>query len=463
MGKEKDLLLSTIESYTISEKLFGQHAKIVIAVSGGTDSMALTEVLLSLREKYSLELLIAHVNYGLRGAESDGDEAFVRQYAENTGLPVYVKKSDLRNNPLPGGGSVQEQARHIRYEYFSEVCTTAGFDLIATGHTASDNAETLLLNLIRGSGPEGLKGIPPKRGNIIRPLLKVSRVDIESFVKTERIPFREDSSNESGAYARNILRNEVIPLIETKIRKNVRNSLNRTSEIIRAVDRYVEEQAHSHREQVVETIHEKEFFIKKNDLRSLHPVIADYIIRDVIDRLCGEIVSYDLTQRIRTLLDASSGSTVPLPSGYQADSESAGIRFYKNYETEPFRVELTPGTGYQGKSFTFKSTSISPGDVSFSDNKNTEYVDADLIGSPMVLRYWQEGDRIQPLGMSSFKKVSDVFIDAKIPRAYKNRIPILETPDGIVWICGTQLDDRFKVTKNSQNVLKLEYIPYATR
>ncbi len=462
MGNKKALFLSAIESFITSEKLFGVKAKIIVAVSGGIDSITLTETLLSLQGKYKLDLAIAHVNYGMRGEESDKDEAFVRDYAEKNGLQVYIKRADMSNSADNDTGSFQEQARATRYAFFKDILGAYGFDLVATGHNASDNAETAFLNFLRGSGPEGLKGIPPKRDFIIRPFLNVTREEIVSFVQTENIPYREDSSNVSDKYARNVVRNEIFPLIQSKIGKNIRASINRTSEIIRSIDEYIQEQAQVEINRIVQGVRTDEYFLTKESICTLHPVIANYVIRDVVNRLLDMPVSYEITQRIRRLADAPSGSAVILSPEYRADSESAGIRIYKRTKPEELVENIVFDREYCFKEFTFRSTSVSPDDITLDENKNTEYVDADTLRKPLTLRYWKHGDRIRPLGMESEKKVSDIFIDAKIPRAYKERIPILESPDGIVWICGIQLSDRYKVTKSTKNVLKLEYIPHAT-
>jgi len=462
MGNNKALFLSAIESFITSEKLFGVNAKIIVAVSGGIDSIILTEVLLSLREKFNLGLAIAHVNYGLRGEESDNDESFVRDYAQNKGLHIHVKRADMDNSMLTDTGSFQERARAVRYAFLKDLLGAYGYDYAATGHNANDNAETVFLNFLRGSGPEGLKGIPPKRGFIIRPLLSVTRKEIESFAQAENLSYREDSSNLSDKYARNVVRNEIFPLIQSKLRKNVRDSINRSSGIIRSVDEYVQELAQEQINRIVHKARTDEYFIAKDDLHALHPVIADYVIRDVINRFFDTPVSYEITRRVKRLAEAPTGCSVILSSGYRADSESAGIRIYKRNEPEELAGSITLEKEYCFDDFTFKSMFVSPDEVSFDRDKNIEYIDADKIIKPLSLRYWKHGDRIRPLGMNSEKKVSDVFIDAKIPRAYKDRIPILVSPDGIIWICGIQLDDRFKVTKASKNILKLEYIPHAT-
>ncbi len=463
MRKNSYDIFRVIKECVAREKLFGNNAKIIAAVSGGVDSMALFEILVSMKKEYNLALAVAHVNYGLRGDESDGDERLVCSFAAEKGLPVFVKKVKTDEQEEYKTASFQERARNIRYSFFEELQQTHGFDLIATGHTADDNAETVFLNLVRGAGPEGLAGIPPKRDSIIRPLIDIPRKEIEHFARTEGVPFRIDSSNLSDRYARNIVRNEVFPLIHEKLRENVSASINRTSEIVRAIDDFVCLEAQKQSAGMVKKTGDGEYFIEKPALKSLHPVIARYVIRDTALKAAGHPVSFEITQRIRSLIDSPAGASVMISPDHRVDSESSGIRFLKNTDPDNFEVFIELNEEYRFKDFTFKSTFVSRDQVRYDRNRNVEYIDAGKITKPLLLRSRRQGDRMQPLGMQTEKKLSDIFVDAKIPRSYKHRIPLLTTQDAIVWVCGLQLDERFKVTENTQLILKIEYLPYAKR
>ncbi len=463
MHKENYDIFQVVKECIAREKLFGKNAKIIAAVSGGADSMALIEILLALKEEFDLSLGMAHVNYGLRGADSDGDEQLVRTIAAEKGLPVYVKNIKPDDPVEDTTGSFQERARNIRYSFFEKMRQIHGFDLIATGHTADDNAETVFLNLLRGAGPEGLGGIPPKRDSIIRPLIDIPRKEIENFARIEGIPFRIDSSNLSDRYARNIVRNEVFPLIHKKLRENVASSINRTSEIVRTIDDYVRQEAKKQSAGMVKKTGEEEYFIEKKALKSLHPVLANYVIRDTASRVTGYPVSFEITERIQRLVESPAGASVMLTPDYRVESESSGVRFLENTDPEKFITSIELNEEYSFKHFTVRSLFISPEQVLFDKNKYVEYIDAGKITKPLILRFWKEGDRMQPLGMQTLKKVSDIFIDMKVPRSYKHRIPLLTTQDDIVWVCGVQLDDRFKVTEKTQLILKIEYIPHAKR
>jgi tRNA(Ile)-lysidine synthase len=462
MGKTYTDFLSMVRHSIVRRELFGKNSKILTAVSGGMDSMSLIEALIGLKNDFNLNLAVAHVNYMLRGSESDGDEQLVRDYSIQNKLPIFVKKVKKEDYER-STGSFQQRARSIRYGYFEHLRIKHGFDYIATGHNADDNAETVLLHLLRGSGPDGLRGIPAKRDRIVRPLIDISREEIKKYVHEANIQYRTDSSNSTGLYARNIVRNELFPLIRLKLRENIQDSINRTSEIVGWVDDYVGNEARKQSKAIITATDEREFFIAKNDLRSLHPVIAGYVIRDAAAMLCGKPISFQITRRIQSLIDSPAGISVMITHKYRAVSESAGIRFLESNVPEHFFADIELDEEYRFDDFTFRSSFTNRDRVSFDTNKNVEFIDADTIRKPVVLRYWMEGDRIQPLGMQTQKKVSDVFTDAKIPRTYKHRIPVLATPDGIVWLCGLQLDNRYKITDNTQRILKIEYISHAPR
>lgn len=463
MGKEISDILPGIRRFINRNTLFDKQAKIIAAVSGGIDSMTMLDVLLALRHEFELTLAVAHVNYGLRGVESDRDEQVVRDYAGNKKLRVFAVQVDPDDPALKAPGSFQERARNIRYTFFERIRVKLGFDYIATGHNADDNAETVFLNLLRGSGPDGLRGIPPKRDTIIRPLIECTRKDIELYAHANGIPHRVDASNITGRYARNVVRNEVFPLIQTKLRENVRDSINRTSEIIRSVDDYLHDEVKRQGAGIVQQTGEHEFFLETGHLQALHPVIIHYIVRETAGRLTGSPVSFEITKRVVSLLIAPAGTSVIINPGYRVDKESSGIRFLGNKDPEEFFVSIELNEEYRFEEFTFRSSFVTADRVSYDTDKMSEYVDADKLHKPFILRRWNEGDRMRPLGMKSFKKVSDIFTDAKVPGAYKHRIPLIESRDGIVWICGVQLDDRFKITDNTQHIVKMEYIPHATR
>lgn len=460
MIKKNRDLLRAIKECIAAEKLIDRNSKIIVAVSGGIDSMTLIHTLIALKSEFELSLAVAHVNYSLRGAASDSDEQLVREYADYNRIPVFVKKIRPDDPGVSIEGSVQEWARKIRYGYFEELRTGHKFDLVATGHTSDDNAETVFLNLIRGAGLDGLRGIPPKRGTIIRPMLYISRKDIEAYAGSENIPYRIDISNKSDRFARNVLRNEVFPLMQSKLRENVLYSINRTSSIIRSIDDYLHEIARKQYSEIVRKTDNNEYYLDKKDLRALHPVITDYLIRDLLSRVLKSPASFELTRRVHNVIKAPAGISVFITPAYRVDSEASGIRFLENKEPERFLRGIKLYEEYRFGDFTFRSSFFERNRISFDRVNNIEYIDADKVNRPVFLRFWEKGDRLQPLGMRTFKKVSDIFIDAKIPRSEKHRIPLLTTDTDIVWICGLKLDNRFKVDDNTRHIIKLEYIPH---
>lgn len=459
MGKETVNIVRRVTEYVQAESLFSNNARIIVAVSGGIDSVVLLNILYELRTEYDLQLIVAHVNYGLRAADSKGDEEFVEHLGKRLDLPVYVHRQHLSDLTTPGRGSLQERAREVRYRFFENLRRERGFDLIATGHTADDNAETVFLNLIRGAGVEGLRGIPPKRDKIIRPLLTIGRDEISAYAHQRGLDFRIDVTNATDAYARNIVRNEIFPLIEQKLRENVSRTLNRSSVIFRELHQYMVSTARSVFGDTVTHVQDDEYVIHVEKLRELPSAPATYLLREIIFRLIGRSVNFQTIHQVLKLQGAHAGTSVILAPGYRAYRETNAIRFLREGSADPFHTLIEHGKEYQFDTFVFRTSIVPREEISLSSDPHVEYADFDAIEGPMYLRSWKEGDRLIPLGMNSYKKVSDLFIDAKIPRAHKQKIPIVEAHGEIIWVCGIRLDERVKITENTSRALKLEYIP----
>lgn len=227
-------LINKVQQFVKQKGLLRQGQKIVAAVSGGMDSMVMLNVLTQLQQKWKLEIVVAHVNFQLRGKESDGDERLVKKITTQYGLPFYSEQTNTKAIAIKQKRSIQETAREIRYSFFVTLKKTLRADTIATAHNANDNAETMLINLLRGSGIDGLAGIPPRRDSVVRPLLSVTRKEIEQYAKAMNIKFRNDSSNAKEDYTRNFLRNVIIPQLEKRINPSLNETLLNEAELFRA-------------------------------------------------------------------------------------------------------------------------------------------------------------------------------------------------------------------------------------
>jgi tRNA(Ile)-lysidine synthase len=439
--------------------LIGEGDRLIVAVSGGVDSVVLLDLLAREREALRLTLVVAHFNHQLRGEESDGDEVFVAGRARGYGLECFVERAPTAEIARRDRRGIQETARELRYRFLHALLRSSGSTRIATAHTADDNAETLLLNLLRGAGVQGLSGIPPSRDarRVIRPLLFAERRDIEEYAREENIPYREDSSNRDDHYTRNFLRHQILPRVRDRINPAVVQTLQRTSELFRELGSYLDYQAQQQLELLSAGGAPGETHLDIARLRSLPVLLRQYVVMAAAERFTGDRPDFDRVQRVLELADAEPGAWAPMGGPFAVYRDRNILVFRKNEESPEFRYTVQQNHEYEFDGFRFSSQVIES--CSPTGSRHVEFVDADLIPpGELVLRSWRDGDTFVPLGMQTAKKVSDFFIDARIPLYEKRRYPLLETRDGeIIWLCGQRIDDRFKVTPATSRVLRLEF------
>jgi tRNA(Ile)-lysidine synthase len=449
-------LRSRFREFSRKHGLFGERDTVIVAISGGIDSMVLLDLLAGER---NLTLIVAHVNHGLRGEESDGDEAFVRAHAESRGLAFRTDRPDVAGTASQVGTGIQETARRLRYDFLEIVRLSTGGGKIATGHNLDDNAETILLNLFRGTGVRGLAGIPVRRENIVRPLLFASREEIAAYAADAGIPFREDSSNASDAYARNVVRHHVLPRICEFVSPAAPRNIVRTGDLLRNVAGFLADQTTAALSTCRLSVPSGGVTLSIPRLRELHP----FLCREVLLAAAEESGAGGLTgahiEALAALIDAPPGHRATLPGQRMATRDREVIHLDRETPAAGFCIPVTPGVAYAMEGFHFASTIELGAEDRAVAGENAEEVDADRVGTGgLTLRSWRDGDAFVPLGMSSRKKISNFFVDEKVPAYRKHRIPILATADGeIVWVCGLRIDDRFKVTATTRRVLKLEF------
>lgn len=433
---------------------------LVAAVSGGADSMALLHLLLSLRNEFRLNLLVGHVNHQLRGEESEGDEEFVRSVARSLSLPFQAQRVNTMEYAGREGLSKQEAARELRYHFFEELRSKQGARAIATGHQADDNAETVLLNALRGAGIRGLSGIPIRRedGTIIRPLLFARRTEIEEYLQARSISFRHDSSNDSLVYKRNVLRKTVIPLLQAEIHPDVVGSLNRVSSVMRQLDDRIRHEVDQRWGSIVSMTPTGATQVRISTLLAEPVFLREEIILRLLRSLHIELHADKILQ-VLGLCTHITGHSLQLSGEMTVYRDRDVLVFLRKNDGEKPDLMVEPGQTYTFPSFRF---TVRPMDIpprTVTAGPGVALVDAARLGKQLRLRTWKKGDWFMPLGMQSRKKLSDFFTDEKIPRFEKDHIPILESDHGIVWVCGLRLDDRFKVTASTRSVVRLEFIP----
>jgi len=442
-------MFKDFESFIEKNSLFDTSQKIILAVSGGVDSM----VLAFLFHKAGFNFGIAHCNFALRGQEADLDETLVKKTAEKYKVSFYCKKFDTKKYAKDNKISIQMAARELRYTWFNELYQEKYCDLIALAHHKNDSAETFLINLIRGTGISGLHGIKAKNNIFIRPLLFCNKTRIENYAKNHKIDFRNDMSNFEDKYTRNKLRNKIIPLLE---------NINPV-----VVDSLCDTAAHL---TDVEIIYQQAIDKYKNEImskRGLHTIINLTRLKEIegFHALLYEILSpYGFnTSQIKDIyiaLEGISGKVFYSPTfKLLKDREELIIEELENKGNKPLLINkndsLIKSEGLSLSLSTFEKTAIFK---PFSASPKTVFLDYNKLEFPLILRKWQKGDCFVPLGMKTKKKVSDFLIDNKLNLFEKENLHLLFSGEKAVWIVGMRADERFKITSETKQVLKIEIL-----
>ena len=425
-------------------QLFEPHQKVLLAISGGIDSM----VLLYLFEKLEFDYGIVHCNFQLRGEESDGDEEFVKREVLIHGVPAFFQTFDTKEYAQMNGISIEMAARDLRYEYFEKIRKEHNYDFIATAHHSDDLIETFFLNLSRKTGINGLTGIKDKSGNIIRPLLFANRDEIEAFAAKNYIEFREDSSNNEVIYQRNFLRHKILPLfaeLNPSFKKNMLASIENLKDAALVYSGFFE----SEKSKVEKIATDSQIIDIANLQKSAYPklllleILTEFgfnatVVDEVFQSLGSEPGKQFFSKSHRLIKDREKLFVSPI--------EGNGNKIYY---IEADDIELF-------QPFDMNIEKFSGADFKIRKEKNFACLDAEKLQFPLLVRKWQQGDYFQPLGMTGLKKVSDFFIDEKIPVHEKEKCWLLCSGEKIVWIMGQRIDNRFKITAITKNVLQIE-------
>jgi tRNA(Ile)-lysidine synthase len=448
-------LYTRFKLYVQSQKLIMPGSKVLAAVSGGIDSAVLLDLIWELSRDWGLDVAILHVNHRLRGKESEGDQKFVESLAKKYGSPAFIARVETKKEAARKKRSLQEAARDLRYAFFLTKKKELEADVVVTAHNADDNAETMLLNFFRGTGIDGLAGIPVRRsdGSIVRPLLFAPRKEIAEYARKRKLKFREDSSNLSDKYSRNFLRRKLIPMVEDRINPALKPLLLNAAAVLRMTADYLHEQVLNVWKTAVTEIDGEVVFLKDR-LREQHPYLRRMLVHEAFLRK-GIEPSTDKIEAAALLFDNEAGTRIDCGGGWRVENESDRIRLSHKAITEDFSFVLKKEGIVEGGFFSLSVKRSKNLPNKWGGNSSTEYVDAGKVRFPLYVRSWKEGDSFVPLGMKHPKKVSDLFVDLKIPRTEKRKIPVVESEGNIVWVAGCRIDDRFKITPSSTEAYKL--------
>lgn len=455
------MLIKKIEQTIKKNHLLNDGDVVVIALSGGADSCALLMSLAGLASIRRLKLVAAHFNHGLRQAESDEDEEFCRNLAERHDLPFESER--MRQPTVPRGMSPEDYFRRERYTFLEKVADRHGADKIALGHHLQDQAETVLLNMLRGSGLDGLKGFVPMRDNkFIRPLMDVTRKEIQEFLAQSGTRYRDDSSNDSTIYLRNRIRNELIPFLKERYNPKIEETLARSAEIMRREDAFLTECVNVILSSPDIKRKREEASVCAENLRSLHAALRFRLIRALLESIspAGKGFSFVHIQSVVNLLaEPSSGKRIALPYNLCAEYEYGRVVLRKTNPSERQNYSYTlsvPGViDLKERRLILSLRRGTPDEIDFQ-SKDTSYFDEDKIKKPFLLRNRQNGDWFEPLGTKGSQKIKKLFIDRKIPKNERHGIALIADQESVIWIENMHMSERVKVASGTRNVLILE-------
>jgi len=448
--------------YNQKHSLFAENDTILVALSGGIDSIVLLHVLLFIRRDLQITITAAHLNHQLRGAEADGDEKFVRDICEKKGIPLVTQRCDVRSWCRDHKLSLETGARECRYRFLQQTAEEmTGSVRIATAHNANDNAETILDHIMRGSGTKGLRGILPKRDIYIRPLLFASRQDIEHYADEHNLDYRVDSTNTDTRYRRNRIRHTLLPLLGREFNPQIISSLNRLGASMTEVEEFLAGETVNRLRNCLKFKDEHKIILDIDAYLAYFNVLQKGILAHAFELLGTEpgILDYVLYEKLsRVIQNRRSGVTVPATAQINITIYGNELVFWRqNDEWRPVQIPVKPGNYSVGNNYIFEINEAEK-PLNFQNKAcDTEWIDADKIVEPLILRSVLAGDRFYPVNCHGSKKVSDYFIDEKIPVYERRQIPLLVCNSGIVWLAGKRLDDRFKVTANTQRVYQIRF------
>jgi tRNA(Ile)-lysidine synthase len=460
--------MTTANSTTLVQRRFVEFVRthnliqsgdrILVALSGGVDSVVLTDLLLTLRSELAIQASAAHLNHRIRGDEADRDEAFVKNLCRERQIVCHVSRQDVQQYSRQHKKSLETAARECRYQFLKSVAKENHFNKIATGHSASDQVETIIDHWLRGSGVRGLSGMPPVQGDIIRPLLFATRKEINIYAEENGLQFCQDSSNADCDFKRNRIRHMLLPMLQQHFNPNMPATLLRMGSIMREIDDYLAGEAEAALQNCVKRKTPSKIILDIHQYLAYFNIIKKYMLLCAFSELAGgtRYITFDMFDRIETLVyNRSTGSHLHI-------SEDAELYINRDELVIQHRSDTAKNLTiphlsghfrlWEGFTLEIKHAETTLAEIEKNTNPNIAWVDTDKIQLPLTVRTFKHGDMFFPLNLDGSKKVSDFFINSKVPVYQRTDIPILESLGQIVWICGYRQDDRFKITHSTKNV-----------
>jgi len=431
-------MLNEFLTFNETNGLFKPEDAVLLAVSGGVDSVVMAHLFSKAHFKFG----IAHCNFQLRGSEADKDALFVEQLAKELNVPFFIKSFETKKYAKENALSTQLAARNLRYEWFEDTASENNYSLIATAHHINDSLETVLYNLVKGTGISGLTGIPAVNEKIIRPLSFASREMVETYAKNENLKWREDASNNENDYSRNLIRNTVLPQlkkINPSLEQTFKSTLQRLQSSHRVIDKEVEQLLTES-----SCVKGDDIYLQKEALQRVEVSILAELLKKYgfnfpqtmdIKHTLGEIGKVFQTDEF--VLNVDRSEVIISKIGVIENEEGTISSAQRHFENRYFELSID---AREGNEIDFEV------DAGF---------DHDKLHFPLIVRKWQQGDSFKPLGMQGEKKLSDFMIDNKIPLNLKDRVYVMVSGKDIIWVIGHRIDDRYKITEQTKSTLNI--------
>ena len=447
----------TIEQEVINfikrHQLLGDAKKVLIALSGGADSIFALHFFNKYKKKYKVEIAAVHVNHNLRGEESLRDEKFCTEICEKIGIKLFVEDVNVKSLAKKNKLSIEEAARILRYKKFDEILKKTSSNLVVTAHNSDDNTESVLLNIVNGTGIDGISGIAIKYEKIIRPFLCISKNQITEYLKSKKIDFVYDSTNQDTNFRRNFIRKEIIPLLEN-INPSINKSVLNSSEVVKNQSSLLNYFIDKHFEKIV-LKKNNDIFLDLTELQKYPPEILGEILKRTFEDLFDLEFNFTFYLQFHELILSQVGTKLEFNKRFVAVKERNFIRIYPKYKKSKNEIILGLNSRIKidGKTIEIKRLMKIPANVKM--RKDEEIISADNLSDNLILRRWKAGDKIQPLGMRGTKKVSDVLTDLKIPSYEKDKQLVLVNNNDIVYIVGLRISEKYKVTAKTKSAVKI--------
>lgn len=454
-----------VRDFIIENELIEKGDKILVALSGGPDSVCLLNVLYSLKEDFHITIGAAHVNHMLRGDEALADEEYSKSLCKNLDIEFYVKKIDIDKISKEKNISHEMAGREERYKFFEAIKKHDGYNKIAVAHNANDQAETIIMNMMRGTGIEGLCGIRSKReGGIIRPILCLSREEVELYCSSNNLEPRIDKSNLENIYSRNKVRLDIIPYMKGNFNKDIINTLNRMANLIQVDNDFLEKETLNNFK--VYCSNTSDALIISKEAFNLDKAIISRVIRKAFFEFTGKYSNFEM-KHIYDVIELSKKTTnkrIDLTNNVLAENiygdiylklKDNIIRDYKEVVINKGELDNTD-ICYENYNVRFNIIR-NKNNIDFSKNVLIKYFDYDKIEERLVIRKRRNGDKMLPLGMKGNKKVKDIFMDLKIPVDERDKIPVLCFDNEIAWLVAHKVSEKFKITKETKNIIKITF------